>query len=339
MTERMPTAVVLGAGTWGIVLAKVLHDNGCEVRAWDFYPAVIESLRETRTTPRLPDFKVPEGILLTPDLAEAVRGAEVAVIVVPSMAVRSTCESIRDAGLADAIRTWVICSKGIESETLLPLHSVVVETFGNGAEDKVGVLSGPSHAEEVGRGLPTSIVACSTNRDLALEIQRLFFQPRFRVYTHDDILGVELAGAIKNVIAIAAGIADGMGFGDNTRAALITRGLAEIVRLGEAMGARRETFMGLSGIGDLIVTASSPHSRNHQFGEFLAQGKSCPEALEAVGMVVEGHAAAKSAHALAKKFNVELPIIEGIYQTIYKGVPAREGLEALLSREAKPEQD
>jgi glycerol-3-phosphate dehydrogenase (NAD(P)+) len=335
VSEPKRTIGVLGAGTWGIVLAHLLAKNGHRVHAWDFYPQVVEALRRDRATPRLPDFQVDPSIELVTDLADAVRDADMIVLVVPSTAVRQTCETLKKLGIVGAGKTWVVCSKGVEPDTLLLLHEVVEDVMGAGA--RIGALSGPSHAEEVSRGLPTTVTACSHDPAVADEIQAAFFNPRFRVYTHDDIVGVELGGALKNVAAIAAGISDGMGFGDNSRAALVTRGLAEMVRLGLAMGARRDTFMGLSGLGDLVVTAVSPHSRNHRFGEYLAQGMSCEDALKAVGMVVEGYATARSAHALARKHNVEMPIAEAVYSVIYEGLSAREGLEQLLAREKKPE--
>jgi glycerol-3-phosphate dehydrogenase (NAD(P)+) len=328
---------VLGAGTWGLALAGVVARNGHAVRAWDFFPKVIEDLKRTRTTPRLPDYRIDESIELVADLDEAARGAEVIVVVVPSTAVRQTCESLKKVGITGSDKTWVICSKGIEQDTLMLLDAVVADVMGHKTEERVGALSGPSHAEEVTRGLPTMVTACSTNPEVAEEILNVFFHPRFRVYTHDDIVGVELGGALKNVAAIAAGVSDGMGFGDNSRAALVTRGLAEIVRLGVEMGARRDTFMGLSGLGDLVVTTGSPHSRNHRFGEYLAQGMNCEQALEAVGMVVEGYATAKSAYALARKFHVEMPIAEAVYKVLYESLPARDVLEQLLSREPKSE--
>lgn len=334
---KSPSVAVLGAGTWGAVLAHVAAQNDFPVTAWDFFPDVIEKLKADRNPPNLPAFELDERVQLSSDLEETLTGAQMAVLVVPSTSLRANCETIRERGLASSIKTWVVCSKGVEQQTLLPLHEVVIDVLGDSVRSHVGVLSGPSHAEEVSRGLPTTVTACSENPEVAAEIQRVFFQPRFRVYTHDDVLGVELGGALKNVIAIAAGISDGMGFGDNTRAALITRGLAEIVRLGTAMGARRDTFMGLSGMGDLVVTTSSPHSRNHRFGEYLAQGLTCEEALEEVGMVVEGYATSVSAYELSKKFEVEMPITDAVYHVIHKDLPAREGLERLLARDPKSE--
>jgi glycerol-3-phosphate dehydrogenase (NAD(P)+) len=285
----------------------------------------------------LEGFKIDPSIALTSDLGEAMDGAQAVVVVVPSTAVRATCEAIVNLKPARPPDFWVLCSKGIEQGTLMPLHEVTIDVLGEAWRDRIGVLSGPSHAEEVARELPTTVTAAATRPEVAEAIQRLFHRPRFRVYTHDDVLGVELGAGLKNVIAIAAGVADGLGFGDNTRAALITRGLAEIVRLGVAMGARQETFMGLAGVGDLVVTATSRHSRNHCFGENLARGMTCKEALDEVGMVVEGYATAKSAHDLAKKHGVEMPIAEAVYSMIYDGLPVGEAMDRLLSREAGAE--
>ncbi|MCH8333456.1 NAD(P)-binding domain-containing protein, partial [Candidatus Sumerlaeota bacterium] len=213
LSERGTSSIaVLGAGTWGAVLAQFLQRNGHRVTAWDFYPSVVDSLDKTRMHSNLPGFRISEEIRFTPDLADAVRDAQVCVMVVPPTAVRATCESIRSTGDPESIRTWILCSKGIEQDTLLPLHDVMADALGNSCAERIGVLSGPSHAEEVARGLPTTIVASASDPAVASEIQRLFIQPRFRVYTHDDVLGVELGGALKNVIAIAAGISDGMGF-------------------------------------------------------------------------------------------------------------------------------
>jgi glycerol-3-phosphate dehydrogenase (NAD(P)+) len=339
MAGNRNTVAVLGAGTWGIVLAQLLHENGHGVSAWDFYAEVIEKLKTARGHPRMPGFSLSPEILLTSDIGEVLRGAEAAVLVVPSLAIRGTCEKIRELKLHEQVKTWAIASKGIEPSSLKPLNEVVVEVLGEPVRPCVGVLSGPTHAEEVARKLPATLVAAAENPDTAARIQQLFFNPFFRVYTQDDVLGVELGAALKNVIAIAAGVSDGFGFGDNTRAALITRGLAEIMRLGVTMGARRETFMGLSGLGDLVVTTSSVHSRNHRFGELLAEGKSCEEALKGVGMVVEGYATAQSAHALAKKFGVEMPISEAVYRVCYEGLGPREALQALLARGAKSEKE
>lgn len=333
------TAAVLGSGTWGIVLAQVLCDNGHDVRAWDYHASVVEKLKQTRGHARMPELKLSDCILFTADLAEALRGAQLGVFVVPSIAIRETCEKIRDLGLADQIEVWAIASKGIEPASLKPLNQVAADVLGESARPRIGVLSGPTHAEEVARRLPATLVAAAENPETAEQIQQAFFNPLFRVYTQSDVLGVELGGALKNIIAIAAGVSDGLGFGDNTRAALITRGLHEMVRLGVAMGAQRETFMGLSGLGDLVVTTSSKHSRNHQFGELLAAGKKPEEALKEVGMVVEGYATVKSASALAQKHGVDMPITEAVYKVCYEGYSPKEALQRLLARSAKSEKE
>lgn len=329
--------VILGGGTWGLALAKVLWENGHGVRIWDLYEPVIEKLRTTRAHPRLVGLEIPQNVVLTSDLATAMNGAETAVIVTPSTAVRATCETVKKAGLEGGIKLWVVCSKGIEHDPIRLMHEVLHDVFGQEVEKKTVIVSGPSHAEEVAKGLPISVVATSHNADAAIAVQQLFHQKRFRVYTHDDLMGVELGGSLKNVVAIAAGVADGMNFGDSTRAALITRSLAEMVRLGVAMGARTETFMGLTGIGDLIATATSVHSRNHQFGELLAAGKSRQEALDEVGMVVEGYNTAKAACLLGEKYGVEMPISNAVYKLIFEGLPSKQAVELLLARDAKPE--
>jgi glycerol-3-phosphate dehydrogenase (NAD(P)+) len=329
--------IVLGAGTWGITLADILARNGHRVNCWDIDGGLIERMNHERRHPKLGDFAIDEGVMLTSDLNQALEGARACVVVVPSQVLRKACQAVAAAPAGAGIEAWVICTKGIEQGSLLTMHGVLREAAGEAAAARTGLLSGPSHAEEVSRGLPTTVVACARDAALAREIQSWFHRPYFRVYTHDDMLGVELGGAIKNVIAIAAGISDGLGFGDNTRAALMTRGLAEIVRLGLTAGARLETFMGLTGIGDLIVTAGSRHSRNHTFGNYLAEGMGADEALKRVGMVVEGYATAKSAHELAVKYGVEMPITEAVYQVLYEGLSVRQMVEGLLAREPKPE--
>ncbi len=331
---------VLGAGTWGITLAGVLAQNGHAVSCWDIDEGLIGELESKRRHPKLGAYQIPSSIALTPRLAQALEGAQGGVVAVPSRAMRSVCEAVGEvgaAGVGDRIEAWVIANKGIEVETLMLMNEVLADVLGPEAGGRVGVLSGPSHAEEVSKGMPTTVVAASADPALARAIQQWFFRPYFRVYTHDDVVGVELGGSIKNVIAIAGGAADAMGLGDNARASLMTRGLAEIVRLGLAVGARIETFMGLSGIGDLIVTAGSRHSRNHQFGGLLAQGLTAEQALKEVGMVVEGYTTAQSAREYARKHHVEMPIIEAVYQVLYHGLSPRRVLEDLLVRDPKPE--
>jgi glycerol-3-phosphate dehydrogenase (NAD(P)+) len=332
-----PGFAVLGAGTWGITLADVLARNGHRVRCWDIDAKLIESMRATRRHPKLEGFERCDAVELTSDLAHALADCGAVVLVVPSQAMRQACEAARATGRTGGVGTWVICSKGIEQGTLMLMHEVVADVLGADAAARTGVLSGPSHAEEVSRGLPTTLVACAAGARQAEAIQQWFFRPRLRVYTHDDPRGVELGAAIKNVVAIAVGISDGMGFGDNTRAALMTRGLAEIVRLGLAMGARLETFLGLSGVGDLIVTATSRHSRNHMFGEMLAEGASSEEALGRIGMVVEGYHTVRAVRGLARRHDVPMPIADAVHAMLYEGVGPRQAVEELLSRDPKPE--
>ncbi len=329
--------VVLGAGTWGITLATVLAENGHPVRCWDIDAPLLERLDRERRHPRLGEFAVHPAIEMQADLAAALDGAEAVVLVVPSHAMRSALGAIRATGHAAGVAHWVICTKGIENETGLLMHELLAEELGAEAGARACVLSGPSHAEEVSRHMPTMLVASGPDMEQARAVQALFLRPYLRIYSHDDMLGVELGGAIKNVIAIAAGALDGMGMGDNTRAALITRGLAEIVRLGLAAGARLETFIGLSGVGDLIVTAGSRHSRNWQFGNLLAGGASAEEALARVGMVVEGYYTARSARLLAARYGVEMPIVEAVCQVLFEGISPRRAVKELLARDPKPE--
>lgn len=336
-TTASKRLTVLGAGTWGITLADILAKNAHQVHCWDIAPALINSLSQTRTHPKLPEFEADPAIVFTTDLDEALKDCEGCVFVVPSRAMRSACESVHKSGRANRIGQFVICSKGIEQQTLMLMNEVLSDVLGVDAGRRTAVLSGPSHAEEVSQKLPTTVVAAAEDPELAERIQHWFIRPYLRVYRHDDIQGVELGASIKNVIAIAAGVSDGLGFGDNARAALMTRGLAEIVRLGLARGSRLETFMGLSGIGDLIVTAGSRHSRNHLFGELLAEGVAPKDALERVGMVVEGYPTARSTRELALREGIEMPITEAVYQVCYEGTPPRQAVVELLSREPKPE--
>ncbi|MEN6625321.1 MAG: NAD(P)H-dependent glycerol-3-phosphate dehydrogenase [Candidatus Sumerlaeia bacterium] len=329
--------VVLGAGTWGITLATVLAENNHRVRSWDIDAELVERLDRERVHARLKDFKVHPSIAMITDLGEALEGATACVMVAPSHAMRKACESIKATGRYKSIRQWIICTKGIEQGSDMLMHEVLADVLGPEAGAGTCVLSGPSHAEEVSRRIPTMLVASAANMELATMIQPWFFRPYLRIYTHDDMRGVELGGSVKNVIAIAAGACDGLGMGDNTRAALITRGLAEMVRLGLAAGARLETFMGLSGVGDLIVTAGSRHSRNWQFGNLLAQGLSADEALKQVGMVVEGYWTARSVCHLAARYKVEMPIAEAVRAVLFEGLPTRKAVEGLLARDPKPE--
>ena len=326
---------VLSAGTWGITLAALLEGKGHAVRVWEFSPEVVRTLSETRRHPKLPEFEVPAGLMLTTDMAQALEGAQAVVCVVPAAHMRTTCRVLADSGYAG--QPVVICTKGIEKDSLVLMTDVAHQELGPAATERLAVLTGPSHAEEVSRGLPTVVSAVAEDPRLAEQIQQMFITPRFRVYSHTDIRGVELGGALKNVIAIACGISDGLGNGDNAKAALITRGLHEILRLGVALGALPETFFGLTGLGDLVVTAMSRHSRNWKFGSLVGSGVPPQEALEQVGMVVEGHYTVQATVALARREGVEMPISEAVHQVLFEGLPPADGVAALMMRQPKSE--
>jgi len=279
----------------------------------------------------LPDVKISEAIIVTFDTKAALRGADLVVLAVPSHGMRPICRQVREHVPASAALVHV--AKGIENETGARMSEIIADEL---KTDQVVVLSGPSHAEEVGRGIPTAVVVAGTNAALA---QQAFMNERFRSYTHDDVAGVELGGALKNVIAIAAGVCDGIGFGDNTKAALCTRGLAEMARLGVALGARQETFFGLSGVGDLIVTAFSRHSRNRGFGERLGKGETAEQITGSTQMVAEGVKTAKSAWQLAQRRGVDVPICQEVHAILYEGKPPKQAVRDLMTREAKPEFD
>lgn len=329
---------VLGSGTWGLSLACLLHNKGVQVIAWDAFPDYIEELRKESKHPKLPYLKIPQELKLTSSMDD-VAECRTFVLTVASHAMRTVCEQFRALNLELRDRTIVICTKGLEEQSLKPMAEVVLETLGANLEDRVVVLSGPSHAEEVSRNFPTTVVAASADHSTAITVQDLFTTPTFRVYTHDDVLGVELGGSLKNIIAIAAGICDGLGFGDNSRAALITRGLVEMTRLGMAMGAHEDTFSGLAGMGDLIVTAGSHHSRNRNFGEKIASGLSMEQAQHEIGMVVEGIRTCACAVQLAEKYNVDMPITSEVNAMLFKGKDPRKAVRDLMEREPKPESE
>jgi len=327
---------VLGAGTWGISLACLLYGKGASVAAWDAFPDYVGMLKRERRHPKLPELAIPPDLLLTSDMAD-LTSSRTFVVVVASHAVRTVCERLRGMNLDLSDRTLVVATKGIEEQSLKPMAEVMLEVLGESLRNRLVVLSGPSHAEEVSRSLPTTVVAASADPDTALCVQALFMTPSFRVYTHDDVLGVELGGSLKNVIAIAAGICDGLGFGDNSRAALITRGLAEMKRLGMALGAQEDTFAGLTGMGDLIVTAGSRHSRNRNFGERIARGMTLDQAQEDIGMVVEGIRTCAGALHLAERHGVEMPITREVHAMLFEGKDPRQAVRDLMEREPKPE--
>ncbi len=332
---------ILGAGSWGIGLATLLHQRDHTLSMWEFDRNEAGLLRKRRESPtKLPGVFLPDSIDITSDLDKALASAEYAVCAVPAQNMRSAMKQIAqtvDKERLGAIRGWIIVAKGIECGTLALMSDVVLQELPGLDVDRVAVLSGPSHAEEVARHIPTTVVAASKNHELARTVQQQFSTETFRVYTNDDLVGVELAGSVKNVIALAAGICDGLGLGDNTKGALLTRGLLEMTRLGKKMGAREETFSGLAGMGDLITTCISRHSRNRKFGELIGSGLSMNDALKQMVMVAEGVETARSVYDMARKHGVDMPITEQTYLTLFEGKSAREALRDLMTREAKPE--
>ena len=326
---------VIGAGSWGIALAKLLFDNKNEVYVWSALKDEIDMLnREHEHVDKLKGVKLPEEMVFTSDLNEAVKDAGIIVMAVPSVFVRSTAKTLKEFYTPGQIIVNV--AKGIEESTLHTMSEIISEEI---PDATVAVLSGPSHAEEVGRGIPTTIVVGAKSQEVAETVQEVFMSPVFRVYTSPDVLGIEIGAALKNVIALAAGAADGLGYGDNTKAALITRGMAEITRLGVAMGGKQETFYGLSGIGDLIVTCASMHSRNRRAGILIGKGYTAEEAMAEVKMVVEGVYSAKAAKKLAEKYNVEMPIVEKVNEVLFNNLPAADCVRDLMVRDKKIEID
>jgi len=326
---------VLGAGSWGTTLALVLNQNNHDVTCWSFDKNDIIVIKETGENRKfLPGLKLPATIDFTNELQASIDIAEVIVVAIPSHAVRSVIENIELTEKSDLI--WVNVAKGIENETLLRI-SQVIEQVGQVSTENIAVLFGPSHAEEVSREIPTAIVSASKSLQTATLVQKIFMRPYFRVYSNLDIIGVELGGALKNIIAVAAGICDGAGFGDNTKAALITRGLVEINRLGIKMGAKADTFAGLSGMGDLIVTCTSMHSRNRYVGEQIGKGRSLQDILNEMVMVAEGVKTTASAFELSQREGVEMPITEQVYLTLFEGKPPAEAMRDLMTRASKKE--
>lgn len=324
---------VLGAGSWGTALSVLLHDNGHQVTIWSIDEKEVKMLDEKREHElKLPGVKLAEDMVITGDLETAVQGKDFLVLAVPSPFTRETARKMKPY-VADG-QIIVDVAKGIEEATLMTLSRQIEEEI---PQADVAVLSGPSHAEEVGRKLPTTCVIGAKTRKTAEYLQSMFISRVFRVYTSPDILGIELGGSLKNVIALAAGIADGLGYGDNTKAALITRGIAEISRLGVKMGGKIESFTGLTGIGDLIVTCASVHSRNRKAGYLIGQGKSVREAMDEVQMVVEGVYSAKAAAKLAKKYDVSMPIVEEVNKVLFEGKSPAQAVDDLMQRESRSE--
>lgn len=324
---------VIGAGSWGTALSWLLDNNGHEVTVWSIMEDEIEMLnREREHKSKLPGVKLSERMEFTTDLQAACGGRDLLVLAVPSPYTRSTARSMRP--FITEGQLIVNVAKGIEDSTLMTLSDIIEEEI---PQAEVAVLSGPSHAEEVGKGLPTTIVVGARKKSTAEYIQGLFMSPVFRVYTSPDILGIEIGAALKNVIALAAGTADGLGYGDNTKAALITRGIAEISRLAVAMGAQAETLFGLSGIGDLVVTCASVHSRNRKAGYLIGKGYTMKEAMDEVKMIVEGVYSAKAGLKLSEKYGIDMPIIRIVNQVLFEDKPAADAVRELMLRDKKDE--
>ena len=323
---------VLGSGTWGTALSVLLLKNGHEVVLWSFMEEEAKKLRDERVHPSLPGSQLPDELVITSYIASAISEASLIVMAVPSIVTRETAERIKDIIKPD--QPIVVVSKGIEENTLFVQTEIIEDVI---KDARTAVLSGPSHAEEVIKSLPTVVVAGSKDKSLALFIQETFMNPEFRVYESSDVKGIELGGSLKNVIALAAGMSDGLGYGDNAKAALITRGVHEMSALAVACGADPSTLSGLTGIGDLIVTCDSMHSRNRRAGILIGQGKTMEEATKEVKMVVEGVYSAKAALALGKKYNVTLPIMEAVNKVLFDGLPCRDAVYALMCRERKSE--
>lgn len=324
---------VIGAGSWGIALARMLANKEYEVTVWSIIESEIAMLSENyEHKDKLPGVKLPSSMKFTTDLKLAMEDKDVVVLAVPSSFTRSTAHSMKEFTRDGQIIVNV--AKGIEEKTMMTLSEIIEEEI---PQANVAVLSGPSHAEEVGKDMPTTCVVGAKDKETAEYVQNIFMSKNFRVYTSPDIVGIEVGAALKNVVALAAGIADGLGYGDNTKAALITRGIAEIARLGMAMGGKFETFAGLSGIGDLIVTCASMHSRNRRAGILIGQGKTMQEAMDEVKMVVEGVYSTKAAMSLAKKYDIEIPIISEVNAVLFENKSASEALKDVMARERRAE--
>ena len=323
---------VIGSGAWGTALAIRLHKNGHEVTMWTFEKELIPEMETTRRNPRLPSAILPEGLTVSPDYACA-SGCQMVVIASPSAPMRSVCRGV--APYIDKDAVVVSVTKGIELGTQLRMSQIVAQETGK----EVVVLTGPSHAEEVAVDIPTGLLAACPDQTLAEFVQDAFMCDTLRVYTSSDPVGAELGAALKNVIALCAGISDGVGYGDNTKAMLMTRGLTEISRLGVSLGARKETFAGLAGVGDLIVTCTSMHSRNRRAGILIGQGKTAQEAMNEVGAVVEGYYAARSAWELGQRQGIDMPITEAAYKVLYEDMPVKEAFSTLLQRQRTTESE
>lgn len=330
MGTRIDQIAVFGAGSWGTTIAIHLHKKGYLVKLWEYFQENVKLMNRTRRNPLLPGIPIPQEIFISDNLTEMLSGASIIVIAIPSHTVRAILNRIKGQVSKDVI--IVNLSKGIEEDTLLRMSQVISEVLTHPGNN-IATLHGPSHAEEVSREMPTAIVAASVNIDTAKKVQEVFMSAYLRVYTNSDIIGVELGGAIKNIVAIAAGICDGMGLGDNTKAALITRGLFEIIRMGMRLGAKEQTFAGLSGVGDLIVTCQSKHSRNRYIGEEIGKGRKLKDVLDGMTMVAEGVHTCKTVHQMAIKYNVLMPISEEIYNVLFCDKDPCQAVRELMNRE------
>ncbi len=332
---------ILGAGSWAIALAVLLDKRGHTICMWEFNADDAQMLQEKREhAVKLPGIAMSERISITNDIADPFKTADYIICAVPAQTVRATMQLVAksiDPSYLDTIKGWIIVSKGIECSTLSLLGDVVVDELAMVTNDKIVILSGPSHAEEVSRNIPTTVVAASKNNDLAVDIQNQFSTETFRIYTNNDVTGVELCASVKNIIALAAGICDGLGFGDNTKGALLTRGMVEMARLGNKMGADEVTFSGLAGFGDLVTTCTSQHSRNRNLGELIASGLTLDKALGKMTMVAEGVETTKSVHQLAEKHGIEMPITTAVYETLFEGKSPVEAVKDLMLRQFKAE--
>jgi glycerol-3-phosphate dehydrogenase (NAD(P)+) len=328
---------VLGAGSWGTTLSILLSENNHQLRLWEFFPEQADKIAAARVNDTfLPGVSIPEPIGIGSNLDEALNGADLVLFVVPSHTIRPTAQAAAASGRIGEKTIIVNASKGLEEKTMMRLSQVLEAELPSGPANILSLI-GPSHAEEVSREIPTSVVVAGTDGDLAAQVQHVFFRPYFRVYTNDDVIGVEIGVALKNIIAIAAGVCDGLGYGDNTKAALLTRGLVEISRLGCALGARRETFFGLSGIGDLIATALSRHSRNRHVGEQIGRGQTLESVLDGMVMVAEGVRTTRAAVDLGRKEGIELPIIQNINEVLFHGKDPKQAINELMNRPPREE--
>ncbi len=327
---------VLGAGSWGTTLAILLNNNGHEVTLYEFYASYAKSLAKSRVNNfYLPGIRIPDDIVITHSLTDACLNKHMIVLAIPSQYIRGTLSQMRKFHFKDT--TFVSVAKGIEKDTLFTVSEIIKDELHGIQDDNIGVISGPSHAEEVSKKIPTAVVAASANEDTAKQIQATFITSYFRIFSSTDIKGVELGGALKNVIAIGAGMVDGANFGDNTKAAIMTRGIAEISRLGLELGAQRETFAGLSGMGDLIVTCMSKHSRNRYVGEQIGKGIPLNEVLKSMKMVAEGVETCRSVHELAQKLQVDTPISDAVYKVLFEEKDPVKTTYNLMARDIRPE--